>query len=196
LTGHRQSELLGLRWRDVDWIAQRVRVRNAFVRNEHSGEGKSDLSTRRSVPLADRLVGELDGWSKHTPFAGADQLVFGHPHTGRPLDRSKVTRRFQDACRDAGVGVVRFHDLRHTFGTQMAAAGVPLRTIQEWLGHADIQTTQIYAHYAPSAHETAIVNSVFGSAHSPATGNTTGNNLSETETNSEQESPAKTHKDT
>jgi site-specific recombinase XerD len=39
----------------------------------------------------------------------------------------------------------RFHDLRHTFGTAMAAAGVPMRTLQEWMGHRDIQTTQRYA---------------------------------------------------
>ena len=47
MSGLRQSELLGLRWRDVDWGAQRIRVRNAFVRGEHSSEGKSDLSTTR-----------------------------------------------------------------------------------------------------------------------------------------------------
>lgn len=161
MTGLRQSELLGLRWRDVDQSAQRVRVRNAFVRGEHSREGKSDLSTRRSVPLADHLVAELVCWRTHSAFSGADELVFAHPHNGRPLDRSKVTRYFKDACRTAGVRVVRFHDLRHTFGTQMAAAGVPVRTIQEWLGHADIKTTQIYAHYAPSQHEIAMVNAVF-----------------------------------
>jgi integrase len=54
MTGLRQSELLGLRWRDVDWTAQRIRVRNARVRGEHPAEGKSDLSTRRSVPMAGR----------------------------------------------------------------------------------------------------------------------------------------------
>ncbi len=64
MTGLRRSELLGLRWRDVDWAAQRIRVRNTFVRGEHSTAGKSDLSTRRSVPMADRLAGELDRWSK------------------------------------------------------------------------------------------------------------------------------------
>src|SRR3954469_1126748 len=47
MTGLRQSELFGLRWRDVDWSAQRIRVRNTWVRGEHSTEGKSDLSTRR-----------------------------------------------------------------------------------------------------------------------------------------------------
>ena len=44
---------------------------------------------------------------------------------------------------------VRFHDLRHTFGTRMAAAGVPLRTLQEWMGHRDYKTTPIYADYQP-----------------------------------------------
>ncbi len=57
---------------------------------------------------------------------------------------------------------VRFHDLRHTFATRLAASGQPLRTIQEFLGHADSKTTQIYAHYAPSAHEVEIVNAAFG----------------------------------
>lgn len=161
MTGLRQSELLGLRWRDVDWTAQRIRVRNTFVRGEHSTEGKSDLSTRRSVPMADRLAGELDGWSRRTAYAGDDDLVFAHPEKGTPLDRSKATKRFKAACRQAGVREVRFHDLRHTFATRLAASGQPLRTIQEFLGHADSKTTQIYAHYAPSEHEVQIVNQAF-----------------------------------
>ncbi|MGH2879014.1 MAG: tyrosine-type recombinase/integrase [Solirubrobacteraceae bacterium] len=41
------------------------------------------------------------------------------------------------------------HDLRHTFGTRMAAVGAPLRFIQEWMGHSSAQTTEIYADYAP-----------------------------------------------
>jgi integrase len=161
MTGLRQSELLGLRWRDVDWAAQRIRVRNTFVRGEHSTEGKSDLSTRRSVPMADRLAGELDRWSKRTDYRGEDELVFAHPQTGKPLDRSKVTKRFQAACVAACVRPVKFHDLRHTFATRLAASGQPLRTIQEFLGHADSKTTQIYAHYAPSEHEVQIVNEAF-----------------------------------
>jgi integrase len=161
MTGLRQSELIGLRWRDVDWAAQRIRVRNTFVRGEHSSEGKSDLSTRRSVPLADRLAGELDLWSQRAIYGRDDDLVFAHPQLGRPLDGSKVSRRFKEACVEAGVRQIRFHDLRHTFATRLAASGQPLRAIQEFLGHADIKTTQIYAHYAPSAREVQMVNEAF-----------------------------------
>jgi len=167
ISGLRQSELLGLRWRDVDWTAQKLRVRNTYVRGEHSGDGKSDLSTSRSVPIATRLFAELDRWSKRTAFAGEVELVFAHPQTGKPLDRSKVTRYFQQACRDAGVRVIRFHDLRHTFGTQLAANNTSLRKIQEWLGHADAKTTQIYTHYAPNPHEVAEVDAAFAGEGSP-----------------------------
>jgi integrase len=194
ITGLRQSELLGLRWRDVDWHAQRIRVRNAFVRGEHSAEGKSDLSTRRSVPLASRLARELDRWSTRTVFNAAEDLVFAHPHTGRPIDRSKVTRRFQDACRTAGVHVITFHNLRHTFATRLAAHGEPLRTIQEYLGHADAKTTQIYAHYAPSAREVERVDAALatGSATDAnrCSGSNLGSNLSETEDNRTTANPA------
>ena len=163
VTGLRQSELLGLRWRDVDWGSQRIRVRSVYVRGEHSTEGKSDLSTRRSVPMSDWLQTELELWRCSTAFDGDDDLVFAHPHLGKPLDRTKVTRRFQAACRAAGVRVIRFHDLRHTFATQLAASGAPLRTIQEFLGHASVTTTQIYSHYARSRVEIDMVNATFRS---------------------------------
>ena len=179
MTGLRQSELLGLRWRDVDWAVQRIRVRNAFTRGEHSSKGKSDLSTSRSVPMADRVVAELDRWSKRSVYTTEHSLVFAHPQTGKPLDRTKVTRRFQEACADAKVSVITFHELRHTFATRMAAQGVPLRKLQEWLGHADIKTTQIYMHYAPDEHEIALVNEGFSpeAVEADEAGETLGSNL-------------------
>jgi integrase len=112
--------------------------------------------------MTDRLAAELKRWRLRTVFSGDDDLVFAHPELGVPLDRTKVTRRFQAACEAAGVRSIRFHDLRHTFATTLAAAGVPLRTIQEYLGHADLKTTQIYAHYAPSTREVQAINEAFG----------------------------------
>jgi integrase len=55
------------------------------------------------------------------------------------------------------VADLTFHELRHTFGTQMAAAGAPLRAIQEWMGHADASTTEIYACGSPIASATPSV---------------------------------------
>jgi hypothetical protein len=66
----------------------------------------------------------------------------------------------------------------------LAASGQPIRSIQEFLGHADIKTTQIYMHYAPSEREVAMVNEAFAPA-----GNKAGNKLSETESNPQTEIP-------
>jgi integrase len=159
MTGLRQGELVALRWRDIDWKAQRVRVRQNHVLGEF-GTPKSKRSTR-SVPLADAVAGELDRLFKSSPRQGDDDLVFGDPHTGEPLDKAAILRRYKNALKAAQLGERRFHDLRHTFGTRMAAAGVPMRTLQEWMGHRDIETTQRYADYAPSAREAEYVAAAF-----------------------------------
>lgn len=100
----------------------------------------------RGVPMAPALAQALTQLRLSSPFANNDDLVFADPETGEPLDRSNVRKRFQRACRRAGVRVVRFHDLRHTFGTRIAAsARCRFRTLQEWMGHRDSKTTLIYA---------------------------------------------------
>lgn len=53
------------------------------------------------------------------------------------------------------------YDAGHTFGARMAAAGVPMPTLQHWMGHADSKTTQVYAHYQPSASEADTVERAF-----------------------------------
>jgi integrase len=160
MTGLRLGELRGLRWRDVDWAAQRVRVRRNYVRGQY-GTPKSRRSSR-SVPLADDAAGALDRLYKASRFQGDDELVFAEPDTGEPLRDRPLARRYRRALKAAGLDTShRFHDLRHTFGTAMAAAGVPLRTLQEWMGHRHLSTTQIYADYAPNPHEAAMVARAF-----------------------------------
>jgi integrase len=153
MTGLRQGELLALRWRDIDWGAGVVRVRRSWSRGRLSTP-KSRRSAR-AVPLADRVAAELERHSRRSAFAASDDLVFCHPATGNPYDPSKLRRRFDEAVGRAGVRRVTFHGLRHTFGTQMAAAGAPLRAIQEWMGHRDHTTTLIYADYAPDPSQGA-----------------------------------------
>ena len=159
MTGMRQGELFALRWRDVDWTARRIRVRRNFVRGEF-GTPKSKRSAR-SVPLASRVAAELELLSQHSRWKGDDDLVFAHSETGKPIDRSKLLKRFKAALRAGEVREVRFHDLRHTFGTRMAAQGVPMRVLQEMMGHRDFKTTLIYADYAPSEREAEWVEEAF-----------------------------------
>src|SRR5205807_2275887 len=83
MSGLRQGELLALQWRDIDWTAQRIRVRRNYVRGRF-GTPKSQRGSR-SVPLADRLGGELDLLCRATAYKN-DDLVFAHPHTGRPMN--------------------------------------------------------------------------------------------------------------
>jgi integrase len=159
MTGLRQGELIALRWQDVDWTAQRIRIR----RNHVLGEFDTPKSRRgsRSVPMSARVLAELDALHQASAWQGDDDLVFAEPQTGDVLRRGALMRRYRRALKAAHLEGHRFHDLRHTFGTAMAAAGVPMRTLQEWMGHRDISTTQRYADYAPNPREVEMVESAF-----------------------------------
>lgn len=159
MTGLRQGELIGLRWRDVDFHARKIRVVSPYVRGEFTNPKSSESS--RSVPMAERISTSLAALRDRTLYARDGELVFCHPETGRPLDRSKLVRRFKAARERAGVREITFHELRHTFGTRMAASGVALRRLQYWMGHADIKTTQVYAHYQPDDHEADMIDDAF-----------------------------------
>ena len=174
MTGLRKGELVALRWRDVDWPAARIRVRQNYVRGEF-GTPKSRRSTR-SVPMADEVAGELERLYQQSRWQADNDLVFAHPATGEPLPKPNITRRMRAALTAAGLDPAHtFHHLRHTFGTHMAAAGVPMRTLQEWMGHRDLATTQLYADYAPSTREAEMVAAAF------ARGSNRGSNLSESQ---------------
>jgi integrase len=107
--------------------------------------------------------------------------VFANPDTGQPLGRTKLTKRYKDALKRAGVREVRFHDLRHTFGTTMASHGVPMKAPQEWLGHRSSSTTDRYADYAPGQREAELVAEAFASVHSSVQSEQNSAELSATE---------------
>lgn len=166
MTGLRQGELLALRWGNVDWSAGRVRVIDNYVLGEYVAP-KSETSTR-SVPLSDELGGELHRLWQRDGEPRESQLVFADPVAGGSLAKPQLLRRYRKALDAAGLdATLTFHELRHTFGTTMAAASVPMRTLQAWMGHAGIATTQRYAHYAPNPHEAEWVERAFGVQPAP-----------------------------
>jgi integrase len=158
-TGLRQGELIALSWADVDLDARRIRVTRSHVLGEFDTP-KSALSSR-SVPISSRVVEELTTWAKLSRWPEPKHLVFAEPVTGEPLRRGALMRRWRRAITGAGLPPHRFHDLRHSFGTAAAGAGVALRTLQQWMGHATISTTMRYADYSPNIEEVAMIDRAF-----------------------------------
>jgi len=165
MTGLRLGELVALRWRDVDFTARLVRVSRSRKRTTF-GAPKS-VAGVRSVPLVGEVARSLDQLSRREHFTGDDDLVF--TLYGGPLDRSKITRRWQAALKRGGVRKVRFHDLRHTFASHMAKEGRSLSDLQSLLGHADPKVTEIYRHYMPSTQDVEWAERAFASFSPVAT---------------------------
>ncbi len=155
-TGLRRGELLALRWRDVDFAGSLIRVRGSYA----AGALTSPKSGKvRSVPMAPDVARALAELGQRVDWTGEDDLVFPG-EGGDYLDGSALRRRYASALKRAGLRQLRFHDLRHTFGTRMIAQA-DIRRVQEWMGHADVQTTMRYLHYVPRADDAALVAAAF-----------------------------------
>ena len=149
--GLRLGELLALRWRDVDFAGQVITVGRALS----AGVETTTKSGRiRRVPLADPAAAALDRISRRADFTGPDELVFCNA-LGRSLDHSALRRRFRRAQAAAEVRPLRWHDLRHTYGSLLAANGVDLVTIQAAMGHSALATTGRYLHARPASEQAA-----------------------------------------
>ena len=158
-TGMRQGELLGLTWDCVDLdnamltvskALQRVASRLQFV------EPKSK-SSKRVIPLTQLAVSALRA---HRIRQLEDRLVSGSkweeqnlvfPNTeGKPLDAGNMVREFHKALRRAELPRIRFHELRHTCASLLLTQGVPMKVVQELLGHSDYYlTANTYSHVVP-----------------------------------------------
>ena len=144
LTGLRMGELLALRVRDVDFDAETIRVLRSVDPIEGVGTTKSGHG--RSVPMVPSVAQALARLLQRDRFTGPDDLMFPN-EIGLWLDGSALRRRYRDAQRRAKLRPLRFHDLRHTFGTHGRASAESDRELQEWMGHADARTTARYTHY-------------------------------------------------
>ena len=164
--GLRQGELLGLKWGDIQF-GQSESDANRYIlvqRNLQAGRLISTKShKRRRVDLSRELrQAMLDLRDSKFLIAfqrGLDlgnELIFQDAE-GQALDRNVVTRVFKGCLSRAGLREIRFHDLRHTFGSQLIQNGASLVYVRDQMGHSSIRVTaDIYGHLIPSANVNAV----------------------------------------
>jgi len=126
-TGMRKTELLNLKWNQVD-------LRGRLINVIKTKSGKN-----REVPINDDLLAVLQALGKKD---GRDYVFLGPG--GKPM--KSIRKSFAGACRKAGIKELRFHDLRHTFGTRLIQNGTDIVTVQHLLGHHSVTVTQRYTH--------------------------------------------------
>jgi len=153
VTGLRFGELAGLRPQNIDLERCRILVVEQLTKGP-SGPVRGPLKTRasqRSVAIPDQLATELKRQLDHR---STDGYAFPSRH-GTPVRHSNFLRRhWAPAVRDAGLGRVRFHDLRHAAATWAISVGAPATLVQKRLGHASVVTTlQTYGHLLPGIDE-------------------------------------------
>jgi integrase len=142
--GPRLSEIRGLKIRNVDFASGLLRFEDGYTtKGGHAGNKGRRV---RSVPMSANVRAAL---LPYCQGRAGDKLVFEHDtKPGEPICGVSLYRRFVSAAKRAGLPVLRFHDLRHSFGTQ-AIRGFNIYEVQRMMGHRHITTTERYLHYAP-----------------------------------------------
>ncbi len=162
-TGLRQGELLALRWADVDFCAGLLHVRRNYTdHREKVPKGKRV----RSVPMTPDVIDALGRLKERERFTADDDLVFCNA-VGSYLDAWALRRRFYRALEEAGLRRIRFHDLRHHFGS-MAITVLDAYAVQSYMGHQHYSTTQRYLHHQPRREDADALHQAFGGAVEPS----------------------------
>jgi integrase len=162
LAGLRQGEIFALRWDAIDWHERRVDVYRSLQRpnplltlDQRFGPPKSPSAHRR-VPLRPGVLEALQE-RQHEATANRWGLVVCAPRGQGPVSPTNFQKRVYDpAAKRAGLPTIRFHDLRHTFITICANAGVPMAKISRWVGHLDTRTTEIYLQNSATSERHAL----------------------------------------
>lgn len=165
-TGMRQGELLGLRWRDVDFDACALQIRGSMQATPDGlriMEPKTRTSQRR-VTLSREPV---DALRRHRVAQAEERLQLGAAWednglvfanvVGRPIAAGNLLRRsFEPLLKRAGLPRIRFHDLRHTSATLLLGRGIHPKIVAEMLGHSRVGTTlDRYSHVTPTMQREA-----------------------------------------
>lgn len=162
--GLRRSEVLGLQWDSFDFENKTITIKHTVTITNTEGnnrkiEGKDrtkNKSSYRTLPLFDNIATKLlEFKEKQESFKKAFgntynkkflQYVFVNPQ-GKIIRPDYVTQHFSILLENIGLKHIRFHDLRHSCASLLLAKGIPMKSIQEWLGHSNFSTTaNLYAH--------------------------------------------------
>ncbi len=139
--GLRISEALALKWADVDWLNATLHIQRSVVRSR-VGNVKTVYSGRKMVIDAG-MLDILKAWKQAAPFSANDDWMFASPaKLGRqPWSYDPVLRSFLSAAKDAGIGHIGTHSLRHSYRSWLDSIGAPAGVTQKLMRHADIRTT-------------------------------------------------------
>lgn len=163
----RRSEILGLRWCDIDLYRKSLSVNQTIVDVKGVGPTESEpktRSSRRSISLPSSAVAVLGGLKakqmvqlKNMDIEWDESyLVFPNSDGIRPLSPDTVSHAFQRIVHKLNLPPLRLHDLRHLHATLMLKDGIHPKVVSERLGHSNIATTMdIYSHVLPSMQEEA-----------------------------------------
>jgi integrase len=177
-TGMRRGEVLGVRWKDLDFGARRLHVQQTILNVEYRivvgrpktrrGERKVALDNQTIELLKQHRVRQRSERRLVGAAYENNDLVFAR-EDGRPVHPDYFSQTFDRTVKRLGLPKIRLHDLRHTHATLGLAAGVPVKVISDRLGHATSSFTQdVYMHAIPAVEEEAaaqIAHLVFGDAH-------------------------------
>lgn len=161
--GLRRAEVMGLRWEAIDFEAKTLTIRHIVTSTRIDGkkilveaDRAKTKSSLRTLPLVDPIAERLKAVKEQQEY---NQKICGNCYNqeylgyvfvdamGNLIQPDSVTTGFPQLLKENGLRRIRFHDLRHSCASLLLKEGVPMKQIQEWLGHSDISTTaNIYAH--------------------------------------------------
>ena len=161
--GLRRSEVVGLKWDAIDFENKTIAIRHTVTactekgrRIEVAADTTKTASSRRTLPLVPafqtKLAALKEQQEKNRILCGRSYCTdyLGYvlvDAMGNRLKLSYISTAFPVLLKRNGLRPIRFHDLRHSCASLLLKNGVPMKQIQEWLGHSDFSTTaNIYAH--------------------------------------------------
>jgi integrase len=143
LTGMRRSELMGLKWQDLDFIEFRINIVRSVV-DQVIGNCKTETS-RKPVVIDEHIARALISWRQESTYTAPLDWVWASPHKAgnQPLWLATIMRYYiQPAARRVGINkTIGWHTFRHTFSTLIKSLGVDAKVVQELLRHASFKTT-------------------------------------------------------